>query len=188
MIGVVVLAAGFSRRFGSDKRFHELEDGRPMLLATVQRHIEVFEHVQVVLRPGDDRAEALLSTVGNLVVTHATDAYLGMGHSLAAGIRAADQDGWRAAFVALADMPFVSARTLEALLGKMAAAADTAIIVPTCNGERGHPVGFARTYFEALSRLQGDAGARTVLESASGDIVSVDVDDTGVLRDLDTPP
>ena len=49
----ILLAAGFARRFGSDKRSFVLEDGRPMLQATVATYATVFERLTVVMRPED---------------------------------------------------------------------------------------------------------------------------------------
>ena len=71
-------------------------------------------------------------------------------------LRAApDADGW---LIALADMPFVRPETIRAVLAALAKGA--AIAAPSYRGERGHPVGFARAFYEELSTLKGDAGAR----------------------------
>jgi molybdenum cofactor cytidylyltransferase len=112
-----------------------------------------------------------------------------MGHSLAAGAAAAN--GWRYAFVALADMPWVLANTLaelRALMEKQLASRHGPVIVqPTFDGVPGHPVGFSADLFPALRALQGDEGARRVLRSHTGAVLHVEVDDPGVLKDLDTP-
>jgi len=84
--GAVILAAGNSRRFGSDKRHYPLLPGRTMLETSLARYQEVFERVFVVLRP-DDKAWAHRLTDARIV--YAEDAALGMGHSLAAGVKAA---------------------------------------------------------------------------------------------------
>ncbi|MEO8135570.1 MAG: NTP transferase domain-containing protein, partial [Betaproteobacteria bacterium] len=60
------------------------------------------------------------------------------------------------------------------------------LVVPRYRGERGHPVGFARVHFPALSQLTGDAGARAVIAGAPR-VAWLDVDDPGVMRDIDTP-
>jgi molybdenum cofactor cytidylyltransferase len=62
-----------------------------------------------------------------------------------------------------------------------------AIAAPAYRGERGHPVGFARRFFEELSALRGDAGAREILRKHPDSIALYDVDDRGVLRDIDEP-
>jgi len=54
-------------------------------------------------------------------------------------------------------------------------------------GQRGHPVGFARKYGSLLSALTGDEGARALIAARQWALQRVDVDDPGVLRDIDHP-
>lgn len=129
-IGVILLAAGRGRRFGSDKRAALLPDGRPLLAHTLARYRSAFDAIVLVLRE-DDPQPAFLSDSGlrdSVTVMRCPDADLGMGHSLAAGAAHAMQAKWRGAFVALGDMPWVQADTLRALRATLAArvGADTA--------------------------------------------------------------
>lgn len=64
------------------------------------------------------------------------------------------------------------------------------VIVPRYNGRRGHPVGFGRVWYQSMRQLTGDSGARAIVESAlkaGNGIEFVDVEDAGVLQDLDQP-
>jgi molybdenum cofactor cytidylyltransferase len=185
--GALILAAGFGRRFGSDKRQYPLVDGTPMLIATLARYAEVFEQLLVVLRPEDQALAATVSrTVPGIRPVFAADAVLGMGHSLAAGIRAAVN--WDYACVGLGDMPYVTRPTLEALRDAWLAAGGERIVQPQHQGRPGHPVIFPRSDFEALSRLSGDQGARAILERSPERVLHVTVSDAGVLKDVDRPP
>jgi molybdenum cofactor cytidylyltransferase len=186
--GVVLLAAGSASRFGSDKRTHSLPDGRSLLGATIAKYARAFAEIIVVLGPADRAlAEELRRQFDPQTVTivHAQAARLGMGHSLAAGIRAAR--GWDFAFVALGDMPFVQPQTLAALGRAMSEAGHDAIVQPFHEGHKGHPVGFGRRHFSALEALTGDEGAREVVKTSASDLVPLEVDDPGVLQDVDTP-
>ncbi|WP_459624775.1 nucleotidyltransferase family protein, partial [Burkholderia sp. 3C] len=58
------------------------------------------------------------------------------------------------------------------------------IAAPWFDGQRGHPVGFAAVHRDALAALDGDAGARALL--VAHEVARVEVDDPGVLRDVDT--
>jgi len=192
--GAILLGAGFSRRFGSDKRQHRvtLPDGSaaPMLAATAAIYVEAFDETVVVLRAEDDALRTALGHLPHLRTVVAARATLGMGHSLAAGIRAAA--GWDYAFVGLGDMPFVSLATLTLLRGAMEDGLGRGnrglIVMPVHAGRPGHPVGFAATYFPALATLTGDAGAREVVTGAAGEVLRLEVSDAGVLQDLDEPP
>lgn len=125
--------------------------------------------------------QALADTGWELVEAHDADA--GMGRSLAAGVRAAPQaGGW---LVALADMPYLQAATLSRIAAQPLEPAG--IVAPSYRGRRGHPVRFGAAYGEALRALQGDVGARDVLLRHADALRLLEVDDPGVLRDVDTP-
>lgn len=185
--GALILAAGFARRFGSDKRRHRLPDGTTLLEATVRRYAAVFVNVAVVLRQGEtDLAGVLTGACPDVRIVGARDATLGMGHSLAAGVEAV-RDDWSWIAVALGDMPWIREDTLFELLSAFRAAASSAIIQPR-NGDRvGHPVLFGPACFAELTRLTGDAGARSVLDAHRDAVRFVDVDDPGIFEDLDHP-
>lgn len=190
--GALLLAAGVSRRFGSDKRLHPTDDGTPLLLASLGRYAQAFGAVLVVLR-GDDTAAADLvagyqgpgSVEGSIEIVHCPDAHLGMGHSLACGARQIPAS-WSHVFIALADMAWVRPATLSMLREAAAGAAPDAIVQPRFRGRPGHPVGFGSHHFPSLATLRGDEGARRLVHDAG--VTRIDVDDPGVLQDLDRPP
>jgi len=105
-----------------------------------------------------------------------------MGASLAHGVRAAgDAD---AVLIALADMPWIRPDTLAAVVAALQRG--EAIVIPRYQGKRGHPVGFGRVHFAELTTLGNDEGARAIVARGEG-ICWIDVDDPGVLRDVDVP-
>jgi molybdenum cofactor cytidylyltransferase len=188
--GAILLAAGFSRRFGSDKRRHRLADGTSLLGASVRLYGAAFDRLIVVLRPeDDDLLDEVTVSAGRggtaLQIVRCADAHLGMGHSLACGAHAAG--GWSYLFVALADMAWIRPETLRRLRAALEAAPPDTILQPIYQGTPGHPVGFGAEHLPALTRLSGDAGARRLLQSAGERLLRVTVDDAAVLEDLDTP-
>ena len=184
--GAIILAAGVSRRFGSDKRQFKLADGTPMLLATLTRYMEVFDDLRVVLREDDTALhEQLIEAQPAIRITVSLDARLGMGHSLASGIGAVA--AWDYAFIGLGDMPFVRAETLQSLLDNFLQLPQPAILQPVHSGRAGHPVGFHNTFFPELRSLRGDTGARNLLHNHEDSVTRLACDDAGVLQDLDTP-
>lgn len=188
-IGAMVLAAGSSRRFGADKRRATLPNGQLVVEQTTRKALEVFDQVLLVLRSEDEAfASELVGRLNhpNLQTFCAPDSALGMGHSLAGA--AALIDGWQAAFILLADMPFITTETLNHLRGEMLKAAnDQTILIPEYQGERGQPVGFAKKYFEALRELSGDTGARHLIKQYRANVSAIPVSDRGILQDIDTP-
>lgn len=178
----LLLAAGAGRRFGSDKLLHRLPDGTPMAVAAALNLKPACDRLIAVTRPDQADLSELLHGAGCATIVGA-DAAGGMGHSLAAGVKATpDAAGW---VVALADMPFIktdSHRAVAAALFKGASLAATEY-----QGRRGHPVGFAREWLPRLLLLTGDQGGRSILAEHQDRLVLCPVDDAGVLVDIDRP-
>lgn len=178
----VLLAAGQGRRFGSDKLLHPLADGTPMAVAAARRLLAACPLSVAVLRPEQQALASLLSAEG-LRVSFSDEADQGMGHSLSAAVRATPQaSGW---LIALADMPFIAPDTLLSVATRLDQGAS--IAAPFHQGRRGHPVGFAQAWFDALSALTGDQGARDILRAHEHALQRLDTTDAGVLIDIDTP-
>jgi molybdenum cofactor cytidylyltransferase len=179
-IGCIVLAAGRSRRFGSDKRLQRLPSGRTLLEETVAVVEPLFVHRVLVLRPGDEKLAEAFHSAWHVV--QAEDADRGMGHSLAAAL--AHCADWQGAVIALADMPWVAASTHAAVRDALSA---ERLVVPCFGGERGNPVGIGRAFFPTLRRPAGDTGARELFKSRAAEVLHLEVADPGILRDLDVP-
>ena len=206
----ILLAGGTGSRFGSQKLAHPLPDGTPLGRQSAINLLAALDDVLVVHRPGDESVMRILFPsalgasgnpfgTGFAVQPNSTGVRLavelpvtllasercleGMGGSLAAAVDAStDADGW---IVALADMPFIQSASIRAV--RRALEAGASIAVPVFNGGRGHPVGFSAEWRDGLSGLRGDEGARRIL-AAHGDVVlSVMVEDAGILRDVDAP-
>jgi molybdenum cofactor cytidylyltransferase len=179
-VAVVVLAAGSGVRFGGPA--HKLEQtlGRSSVLGVTLRNA-VASHLPVVVVTTDALAPIARRSVASrdVVVLPTEGAPVGMGHSIAAGVAARpDADGW---LILPADMPLVKPATLRAVARPLDQH-------PVCyaqhRGRRGHPVGFAAELYSELIALAGDEGARRLV--ARYPALGVEVDDPGVLIDIDT--
>jgi molybdenum cofactor cytidylyltransferase len=178
----ILLAAGASKRFGSDKLLHPLAGQTPVALAALANLRSVIPHVIAVVRPGVPVLENLLSEAGATVILCA-NADEGMGASLSTAVTASgDVAGW---VIALADMPYIRPQTIGKIAASLAAGA--AIVAPAYRAERGHPVGLSARFRAQLEALRGDEGARSVLAQNAGLIKLIEVDDPGVCRDIDVP-
>jgi molybdenum cofactor cytidylyltransferase len=184
----VVLAGGAGRRFGGGKllapyRGGELIDGalkaalsspvKEVIVVTGYDGERVSESIGAFARKHGDQPP--LRTV------HAADYAQGMAATLRAGVAAlpARSDG---VFVFLGDMPSIPIGTAARLA---AALGDHAAAVPLFQGQRGHPVLFARRLFPTLLALSGDQGARGVLDELGEDLALVPEEGEGVLFDVD---
>jgi molybdenum cofactor cytidylyltransferase len=178
----VLLAAGASRRFGTNKLLVPLADGTPLAVAAARHLRAAVDPCVAVVRRGDDELAALLAAE-QLQVVECARARHGMAASLACGIRAsAFADGW---LIALADMPFVLPETIARVAAALRSGA--ALVAPVFEGRRGHPVGFDRRFAPSLLALRGEAGARALLAQYDRLLMRVACHDPGILRDVDTP-
>jgi molybdenum cofactor cytidylyltransferase len=177
---IVVLAAGPGSRFGANS--HKLLQplGPDTVLAETIRHaIETGWPVAVVTTAALAPAAAPWVATRDLVVLSDSDAARGVGHSIAAGVVAhAGASGW---LVLPGDMPLIRPSTIAAV-GR--ALEHHPVAFSQYQGRRGHPVGFGAELYSELMTLSGDEGARRLV--ARYPSVAVQVDDPGVLIDVDT--
>jgi molybdenum cofactor cytidylyltransferase len=179
LITGILLAAGKGTRFGSQKLLARLSDGRYVVEASATNLLAAVGRV-IAVTGRDDRLMRVLDDCGCQVVVNER-AVEGMGTSIGAGVGASlAADGW---IIALGDMPFIEPATIEKI--KLALAEGAAVAVPTHEGKRGHPVGFARLYGDALCALEGDAGARAIIESNIALAQMIELSDAGIFADID---
>jgi len=186
MIGIL-LAAGFSRRFGaSNKLLQPMADGRPIALAAAENLTQAIPTCIAVVRPENTALAALLKQAG-LTVFSCKESEQEMADSLSAAIRfSANFEAASHGFViALADMPYIQPATIRTVANSLNSS--ESIIIPTYHGQRGHPVGFAAKYRSELENLQGDEGARSIVKRYADAVCLLACEDAGILADIDTP-
>lgn len=181
-VGAIVMAAGQSRRMGSNKLLADL-GGRPLITHVVDAIRDAGWPAPIVVTGHDAAAieAALAGREAHLI--HASDHAAGLSRSIAAGI-AAVPDDWVAAAICLGDMPLIGPAIFQRLAEH---AHPGAIVLPLHAGRRGHPVLWGRNHISELSNLKGDAGGKAVLDRLGQAIVKVACDDVAVLVDVDTP-
>lgn len=183
--GALLLAAGFSRRFGSVKLNARLPNGHTVLQQSFRNASQAFDEIIVVGRQdlydlGTYEVLALNPDTHRLIFCD--DAESGMGHTLACGARAIPSH-WQACFVCLADMPFIQPDTFRTLQQHIA---EDRLVVPVWRQQQGHPSGFGRDYFPALQQCHGDTGARHLLCNPAA-VTRVETSDPGIIQDIDMP-
>lgn len=185
----VILAAGKSTRFGSDKLLYELTIAgkrQPLIQHTLLPWFSVFDRLSIVIR---DDTQLLRQTILDFAEGHhksinlieCQNAALGMGHSLSAAIKAnLNASGW---VIGLADMPFIPVTVLHQVYQNLRQGAY--ITAPYYDGRRGHPVGLSSRYKDELLALEGDSGAKKLLERDVESIQKIETKFQGVLADID---
>ena len=184
MICAIVLAAGRSRRMGTQKLL------LPFAGTTVIGHVvdellaASVEEVHVVagLRAGRIAAELAGRRVH--LVTN-PDPEAGMLSSVRCGLRALPPE-CTAALVALGDQPSITSATVDDMV-RAFAAADRGILVPVHSGRRGHPLMFAAAYRDEVLTRFDDVGLRGLLRAHPDDVLEWPANSPAVLSDMDRP-
>jgi molybdenum cofactor cytidylyltransferase len=182
MIAGVLLASGESRRFGADKLVAPL-GGRTVVRWSAEALVRVADVCHVVVRPDSGSVREALAGLDVRFVPN-PDAASGMASAIRAGIASLADDA-EAAVIALADQPLVAPGVIEAIVARWRAG-DVRAVAPRYADGQGHPVLFGAALFPALLALEGDRGARSVLEPLGLSLAYVDVDGARP-ADVDTP-
>ena len=185
-IAAIILAAGRSTRMGADNKLITPWRGKS-LLEFVCEAATTSECSTTIVVTGHQQAQ-VTEKAGQfgVLLTHNPDYRSGMASSIRQGILMAQDNEADGVLVLLGDMPGIT----SAMINKMIAAAQNnapdAIIIATCEGKRGNPLLWPKTYFDQLLSLEGDQGARQIIARYNDQIVELELG-AGVLFDLDTP-
>ncbi|MCR4431128.1 MAG: nucleotidyltransferase family protein [Tepidanaerobacteraceae bacterium] len=177
----IILAAGEGKRAGGKKLSRKIKS--LTLLEWTLRNASVanLEKLIVVTGYEKDFAEKLCLKY-NVEPVYNEKYASGMSWSLKKGLSALPKDisGF---VIILGDMPFVKTETIDNLVHVFKE--HNGIVIPTYSGEMGHPRVFSAKYKAELMNITGDVGARMVVKKYSNDIMLIEVDDPGVIKDYD---
>ncbi|MGH6650878.1 MAG: nucleotidyltransferase family protein [Sphingopyxis sp.] len=164
-VGAILLAAGRSRRFGPEDKLLSPLEGLPVAVHAARGVVELAPSRRIAICPDRDGALARLLAGEGFEIVANPHPERGLSESLRLGIGALSPGPAQAALLCLADMPFVRADHLAALLARCDP--DRAPVVASArDGVAMPPALFARSRFAALERASGDQGGRALLESA----------------------
>jgi molybdenum cofactor cytidylyltransferase len=180
----IILAAGCGSRMGTTKQLLPFENTTLLGRVIATAKAAMLEDVVLVLGFEADAIRIALDLDGIRVIEN-PDWDKGQSFSLAAGLKALGDHICGALFL-LGDQPLVSVHTINGLVSAFQTT-DAWILVPRFKGQRGNPVLVADSLFPRLQFPAGDAGARVLFQEFKYRMQGIDVDDPGILKDVDTP-
>ncbi len=206
----ILLAAGLSRRFGSQKLLIPYAGKRTIFEHTLRSHLEagLTPLVVVVSRkilerffganrdlfryrvsePGDQPWLCLETPWGKARIIVNRTPEKGMSTSLKLGLQGLDEnEKGEGVLVSLSDMPKITPEVIRVLVARYRRE-KVDMLVPTYRDTLGHPVIFREPrYREAIAEIRGDKGLRDIIRSRQGSILFVPWRDDAVVADVDTP-
>ena len=185
-IAAVILAAGQSRRMGQVNKLLEPINDIPLIRHTVET-VLASKAESVVVVTGHHASDVEKALYGlNVLFAYNPDFDDGLSTSLGAGL-AAVPGSCDGAIVCLGDMPGIQPGHVDALIELFDPEAGRSIGVPVHLGKRGNPIVWARHFFDVMTDVSGDVGARHLIGANADLVYEVEFEDTAVLTDLDTP-
>lgn len=185
----IILAAGCGSRMGTAKQLLPFEHTTLLGRVIDTAKAATLDAVILVLGFEADRIRHCLETthpdLTGIRVVENPDWQNGQSFSVAAGLSALTPETGGALFL-LGDQPLVTVRTINRLISVFQTTGHW-IVAPCHNGQRGNPVLVAAPLFDRLKHPAGDAGARVLFEAFKHRMHCLDVDDPGILMDVDTP-
>lgn len=180
----ILLAAGESRRMGYPKPLLKL-GSRTFIEILAAAMLQSVARLIVVVGAHGDAVRGAIPADPRILVIENPDFLKGQLSSIKAALPQVGAEA-AGALIHLADHPMVHAETFAAVVDSYWRVGKP-IAIARHQGRRGHPVLFAREMFVELAAAPEDQGARAVVAADPSRVAYVDVDDPGVLTDLDTP-
>jgi len=169
---------------GGPNKLLALFDGKPLVRRATERALGSKAANTIVVT--GHQHERVRSALSGLDVTLADnpDFADGLSSSLKAGFARVATDA-AGAMIVLGDMPGVSSADLDRLIDAFRKSGGRSVVRAAHDGRRGNPVLLPRSLFPAIAHLEGDTGARHLVEAEGLDVVDVEIGE-GAAVDVDT--
>jgi len=185
----IVLAAGRSRRMGTENKLTKLFSTKTILLQVLDQLIAARPD-EILLVTGHEQELVMNSCAGYPVkFVHNSDFENGMTSSIQTGIRHA-ASSCQAYMIIPGDMPFITSEAFESIISEFKnryQKTDDIILVPTYDDQWGHPKVFAACYKDMLLSHQQPHGFKELIVQNQDHLITVSLDCKGILTDIDTP-
>ena len=183
-IPFLLIAAGPSSRLGQPKQL--LPWGNKTLIEhQVQTMLETQQDVTVVLGASSGLISPVLDSYP-ITQFAFEDWKLGMGNTISFGVRSLIKKfpKTKGILIALVDQPLITKEHYESMIEKFQSGKNQIIVSKSENGWIGPPVLFDSCYFKELEQLQGDNGAKAIINTHKNALISIDAG--AKLNDIDT--
>ena len=183
MISAILLAAGQSKRMGGENKLTKKIQGVPLIKHSVKNILAAsIDELIIVLGYQKEIIEKLIDKNKKIKFVFNKDFESGMASSIKAGLNHLSNNS-EAFFICLGDMPMINQDVYNQLIKSRN---NKEIIVPTYKGQQGNPILFSKSMKSIIISIEGDIGAKKILEQNKDKILKVKIDDINIAKDFNT--
>ena len=181
MISAILLAAGQSKRMNGENKLTKEIQGIPLIKHSVKNILaSSIDELIVILGYQKEVIEKIIDKNERIKFAFNVNYENGMASSIKTGLNNLSEKT-EAFFICLGDMPMVNSDIYNQLIQSKN---NKEIIVPTYNGQQGNPILFSKSIKEKIMTIQGDVGAKKILELNKNKILNVEVGNQSIRKDF----
>ena len=183
MISAILLAAGQSKRMNGENKLTKEIQGIPVIKLSVKNILaSSINELIIVLGHQKEIVEKRIDKNEKIKFVFNKNFESGMASSIKTGLNNLSEKT-EAFFICLGDMPMVNSDIYNQLIQSKN---NKEIIVPTYKGQQGNPILFSKSIKEKIMTIQGDVGAKKILELNKNKILNVEVGNQSIRKDFNT--
>ena len=184
MISAILLAAGESRRMNGENKLTKKIRGKPLIKYSVKNIVEssVDEIIIIIGHKANDIKNSI-NEDKKIKFFFNNDYKTGMASSIKTGLNNLSEKT-QAFFICLGDMPMINKDIYNQLIKQLK---NKDIIVPTYKNQQGNPVLFSISMKDIIMNIEGDAGAKKILENNKDKVFELEINNQGILKNYNTP-
>ena len=183
MISAILLAAGQSKRMKGENKLTKKIQGIPLIKLSVQNILaSSINELIIVLGHQKEIIEKFIDKNEKIKFVFNKDFESGMASSIKAGLNHLSNNT-EAFFICLGDMPLVNKNIYNDLIKSKN---NNKIIVPTYKGEQGNPILFSKTMKAKIMTVQGDSGAKMILQLNEDKVFNFETNNENVVKNFNT--
>ena len=183
MISAILLAAGQSERMGGENKLIKIINNQPLIKNSINNILESnIDELIVVVGYQEEILKKLINKNKKVKIISNKNFKRGMASSIKEGLKHLSKKT-EYFFISLGDMPNISKQIYNSLIKSRN---NNKIIIPTYKGQRGNPILFDKSMKEVIINVEGDVGAKKIINMYDKKIFTFETNDQSIIQDFNT--